>query len=59
MNYELGHIFSDFVMKNIIYICVDLVDLNVQLFRHCEGLVFDDLPVRSTSSAPAFVGEHK
>ena len=59
VNYELGHIFSDFVMKNIIYICVDLVDLNVQLFRRCEGLVFDDLPVRSTSSAPAFVGEHK
>ena len=46
-------------MKNIIYICVDPVDLNVQLLRRCEGLVFDDLPVHSTSSAPAFVGEHK
>ena len=32
-SYELGHIFSDFVMKNIIHICVDRVDLNVQLFR--------------------------
>ena len=59
MNYELGHIFSDFVMKNIIYICVDRVDLNVQLFHRSEGLVFNDLPARSTSSAPAFVGEHK
>ena len=59
MNYELGHIFSDFVMKNIIYICVDQVDLNVQLFHRCEGVVFNDLPVRLTSSAPAFVGEHK
>uniref|UniRef100_A0A8R7UDM0 Nudix hydrolase domain-containing protein n=1 Tax=Triticum urartu TaxID=4572 RepID=A0A8R7UDM0_TRIUA len=27
-----------------------------KLFRRCEGLVFDDLPVRSTSSAPTFVG---
>ena len=46
MNYELGHIFTYFVMKNIIYICVDRVDLNVELFRRCEGLVFDDLPSR-------------
>ena len=59
MNYKLGSIFPDFVKKNIIYICVDRVDLNVQFFRCCEGLVFDELPVRTTSSAPAFVGEHK
>ena len=31
MNYEFGHIFFDFVMKNIIYNFVDRVVLNVQL----------------------------
>jgi hypothetical protein len=59
VNYELGRIFFDFVMQNIIHICVYWVDSNVQLFRRCEGVVFDDLPVRSTSSVPAFVGELK
>ena len=51
VNYELGRIFFDFVMQKIIHICVYRVDSNVQLFRRCEGVVFDDLPVRSTSSA--------
>ena len=43
--------------EKTIMLCYSSLDFNVQLFRRCEGLLFDDLPVCLTSS-PAFMGEH-